>query len=391
MSVESYAEINVLARPKKPTIKVVLARELLMAMRRHDSRSPLTGLDLVICEGLELLDASYELGVSLLKHATQIVPTRYVGLSASLNDPGDLAAWLDADPAGVHSFRPSDRDQPLSVHTQTFTIPTSAALFKAMAKPAHSTIRATPGEPAIVFVPSRNQCTSIALDLITQCALEMESAKGYLPDDVSIERLELYLARLQNYDGMRDFITRGVGFFHEGIAKPDRLLMLELYAEGLIRVLIVPRDACWTLPVRAVTVVVMGTQYVYVAPGGGSEERQLRDYPLEEIVRMEGKAVRHNGAGRFHLFCQAEGKDTITRFLNDGLPLESRLLETDALRAWYRDRRRDGTIGDKQAAVDVLSFTFLARRLVSNPVYYDARSTSVNELLSRIVDRLDES
>lgn len=370
---------------------MVTATDLFAALsRRADIKIALSRLRIVLCESLELLDAVYELGISLLLHATQAHPVRFVGLSNSLNDSADLAAWLGVDPLALHSFRPSDRDQALSVSTHTFTIPQSAALFKAMAKPAHAAIRATPGEPAIVFVPSRHQCQSVALDLITQCALEMESAKGYLPDDVSVERLERYLARLQNYDGLRDFITRGVGFFHEAIAKPDRLLMLELYAEGLIRVLIVPRDACWTLPVRAVTVVVMGTQYVHVHAQPGSEERQVRDYPLEEIVRMEGKAVRHGGAGRFHLFCQSEGKDTVTRFLNDGLPLESRMLETDTLRAWYRDRRRDGSVGDKQAAVDVLSHTFLARRLVSNPAYYDARSTAVNELLSRIVDRLDE-
>ena len=123
---------------------------------------------------------------------------------------------------------------------------------------------------------------------------------------------------------------------------------------------------------------------------GAGEERQVRDYALAEVVRMQGRAVRHDGAlGKFYLFCQAEGKDTIMRFLNDGLPLESKLLETDTLRAWYRDRRKEGSIPDKQAAVDMLSFTFLARRLVSNPAYYDARSTAVNDLLSRIVDELE--
>ena len=373
--------------PSRRTVRVVTASDLFSALARRTSlKQALSRLRLVLCENLELLDAVYELGVSLLLHTTQTYPVRFVGLSNSLNDPADLAAWLNVDPLALHSFRPSDRDQALSVATHTFTIPQSAALFKAMAKPAHSAIRGAAGEPAIVFVPSRNQCVPVALDLITQCALEM-LAQGYLPDDVSIERLERYLSRLQKYDGLKDFITRGIGFFHNGIAQPDRLLMLELYAEGLIRVLIVPRDACWTLPVRAVTVVVMGTQYVYVPPG--SDERQLREYPLEEIVRMQSKAVRHNGAGRFYLLCQAEGKDTITRFLNDGLPLESKLLETETLRAWYKDRRKDGTISDKQQGVDVLSFTFLARRLVSNPAYYDARSIAVNELLSRIVDKLE--
>ncbi|KAI1796263.1 Sec63-domain-containing protein [Ganoderma leucocontextum] len=387
ISAELVGADHLFDAPSRRSVRVVTASDLFSALsRRPNVKEALSRLRLVLCECLELLDAVYELGVSLLLHATQAYPVRFVGLSGSLSDPAALAAWLNVDPLALHSFRPSDRDQALVISTHTFTIPQSAALFKAMAKPAHAAIRAAPGEPAIVFVPSRSQCTPVALDLITQCALEM-LAQGYLPDDVSIERLELYLARLQDYDGLKDFITRGVGFFHDEIAKADRLLMLELYTEGLVRVLIVPRDACWTLPVRAVTVVVMGTQYVYVPPG--SDERQMRDYPLEEIVRMQGKAVRHGGAGRFYLLCQTEGKDTITRFLNDGLPLESKLLETDTLRSWYKDRRKDGIIAEKQQAVDVLSFTFLARRLVSNPAYYDARSTAVNELLSRIVDTLE--
>ncbi|KAH9850708.1 Sec63-domain-containing protein [Lenzites betulinus] len=372
----------------RKAVRIVTAADLFHALARHrDIKDVLSSLRLVLCESLELLDSVYELGLSLLLHATQAYPVRFLGLSTSLNDPTDLAAWLNVDPLALHSFKPSDRDQALSVLTQTFTIQHSAALFKAMAKPAHTAIQAARGEPAIVFVSSRSQCASAALDLITQCALESETARGYLPDSVSPAALEHHLARLQNGALLTDLVSRGIGVFHDGIAKPDRLLMLELYAEGVLRVLIAPREACWTLPVRATTVVVLGTQYVHVAPG--SDERQVREYALEEVVRMQGKAVRHGGAGHFHLFCQAEGKDTITRFLNDGLPLESRLLETDALRDWYRARRKDGVIADKQAAVDVLSHTFLARRLVSNPAYYDAQSTAVNELLSRIVDRLE--
>ena len=257
-----------------------------------------------------------------------------------------------------------------------------------MAKPAHAAIRAgSPGAPTLVFVPSRGQCVPIALDLLTQCALDM-APQGYLPADAPLAAaLERVLARVQD-PALADLLARGVGVWHAGLARADQLLTLELYAEGLVRVLVVPRDAAWALPVRGATVLVLGTQYVHVVPGVDAE-RQVRDYPLAEVVRMQGKAVRHDAAGRFYLFCQAEGKDTLARFLNDGLPLESRLLETDALRTWYAARRKDGGIKDKQQAVDMLSFTFLARRLVSNPAYYDARSTAVNELLSRIVDGLE--
>jgi antiviral helicase SLH1 len=215
----------------------------------------------------------------------------------------------------------------------------------------------------------------------------MESEKGFVPLGFSGDYVEDYLVRIQDHS-LVDFISRGVGFFHDGIPKPDRKLMLELYAEGIIRVLVVPRDSCWTLPVRAASVVVMGTQYVYVEAEGS--DRQLRDYELPELVRMQSRAVRHSGSGYFHLFCQAEAKDSFTRFLNDGLPLESQLLETHDLETWYHKQVRGDRIVGKQQAVDMLSFTFLARRVVSNPMYYDVTAGSRDENLSQIVDKLDE-
>lgn len=225
------------------------------------------------------------------------------------------------------------------------------------------------------------------MDLITQCALEMETAKGYLPEHIVSEYLDTFLNRLQDIS-LVDFVTRGVGFFHSGMTRQDQRVILEMYAEGIIRVLIVPRDACWSVPVRAATVVVMGTQYYHTTPG--EEERQLRDYALEELVYMQGRAVRDVGAGgQFHLFCQAEGKDTFTRFLQDGLPLESKLLEAEALVDWRRNLSQGGAIRNQQDMVDALTFTFLARRLESNPIYYNASPGPKSEVLSRVVDSLD--
>jgi antiviral helicase SLH1 len=308
-------------------------------------------------------------------------------LSNSLNDPTDLAAWLGVDSLALHSFRPNDRDQSLTFFTQTFTTPQSAPLFKAMAKPAHAAIQAAkPEESAIVFVPSRGQCLLVAFDLITQSALGNEMEKGYLPPGIREDALESYLVRLQD-QSLGHLVSKGVGIFHDGIHKPDRNLMLDLYTEGIVRLLIVPRESCWTLPVRAAVVVVMGTQYLHADVE--RSERQLHDYELTELVRMQSRAVQHSGSGHFNLFCQAESRDTITRFLNEGLPLESRLLESRELMDWYREQRLANRIVDKEQGVEALSFTFLAQRIVSNPLYYDASSTSLDENLSRIVDRLE--
>ena len=388
--VESLTSKSRLTSPSRKTCRVAVAADflrILSTLTLTEGRKIFAHLCLIVCENLELMDPTYELCISTLLHATQTLHTRYIGLSSSLNDPTDLAAWLDVDPMALHSFPPRDRDQALSVTMHPFTIPQSAALFKAMAKPAHNAIRGAPGEQAIVFVPSRGQCRSIGLDLITQCALEMETIRGYLPAEFLLENLDPYLSRVQDI-GLVDFLTRGIGFFHRGLTESDSLLVLEMYAEGIINVLIVPHDSCWTLPVRAATVVVMSTQYMHISRDG--EERQLRDYDLEELVRMQGRAVRHHGAGgHFHLFCQAEVKDTFNRFLQEGLPLESKLLKTEDFQHWYDTQKALGNIQTNQDAVDALSYTFLARRLRSNPIYYDATAGARGDALSRLVDQLN--
>ncbi|TFK55802.1 Sec63-domain-containing protein [Heliocybe sulcata] len=388
ISVELATEQTVFRTVKEKTIKFVAATQLLPALAAARNHRALSSLKLVACDSLEQLDPAYEAAVSLLRQASQHHPIRFVGFASSLNDPTDLAAWLDVDPLDLYDFKPVDSDQSLTVSTQTFTIPHSAALLKTMAKPAYSAIRAGSSDgPAIVFVPSRGQCRPVALDLITQCALGTGSISGYLPPGFPSIHLEDICSRLQDFS-LADVIRSGVGIFHDGVVRSDRALMLDLYADGIINVLIVPREACWTLPVRAAVVVVMGTQYFSVQTD--SDERQLREYGLDELVRMQGRAVRHGGSGHFHLFCQAESKDTYVRLLEDGLPLESKLLDTSTFSDWYKDRRKDGSISSKQDAMDILSWTYLARRIDSNPAYYDVGSDSTQKALSRIVDVLDQ-
>src|SRR5438552_3023504 len=75
---------NALTRVKGKTIRVVTSSHLLAALAQRNPTIPLAGLNLVVCEGLEQLDSKYELAMSLLRHATQTHPTRFVGFSYSL-------------------------------------------------------------------------------------------------------------------------------------------------------------------------------------------------------------------------------------------------------------------------------------------------------------------
>ena len=224
------------------------------------------------------------------------------------------------------------------------------------------------------------------MDLVTHCTLDMDTTRGYIDVDISDEVIGGYCARL-NDKTLIDFVSKGVGFFHPGIDKSDRNLMLGMYAEGFIRVLIVPKDSCWIVPVRAAIVIVMGTQFVQTQ--GGSDAWQVLDYALTELVKMQSRAVRHSGSGQFHLFCQAEALQTYSRFLDDGLPVESQLTETKTLQNWVKTVLHRPI--DKQQVVDALSFTFLAQRIISNPSYYGFTSRNQDENLSAIVDQLVET
>ena len=333
-------------------------------------------LKLVVLDNLDILDADYEMAVSVLRLRCHELPIRFVGLSASLNDPGDLAAWLQVDNSALFSFRPFDRDRPFTLVTKTFTTPLSSALYKAMAKPAHSAITAHPERPVIIFVPSRNHCRSVAMDLMTECALaDLNNIRGFVPSHIDQHELDFRLAKLQDR-ALFDFVSKGVGFYHERIGKKDRALILQMYIEGIVRVLIVPRSSCWTLPVRAGVVIIMGTQYVVV--GEDKSDRQVRDYELEEIVRMQGRAVRPDMDGHLHLFCHPDAKDMFARFLNEGLPLESSLLDAGSFVVdWIQKSRKTGASvterTKKHEIHNIFSWTFLRHRIASNPVYYDIK------------------
>ncbi|KAF8639907.1 hypothetical protein AX17_001158 [Amanita inopinata Kibby_2008] len=377
-SVEYRMGPDILIAPKQKAVYVVTAAQLFRAMCQANQFTELSGLDLVVCDNLEQLGASYELAVSLLRHATQSYPTRFIGTSNCLDDPSDLADWLNVQPYALHSFKPKDRDQALGVIASTISLPYSPSQIKAMVKPVHNAAKGA--ETAIVFVPSQGHCRTVALGLLTQCALETESTRGYLSSHVSPDLV------LQQLDNMvhRDFISKGVGFFHEGVEKQERDLMLRLFLEGVVRVLIVPREACWTVPVRAEVVIVMGCQYLQSGIEGS--DSQIRDYELTEVVQMQSRAIRQFQGGHFYLFCQPEVKDTYLHFLNEGLPLESRVLEDPGLETFFSTRVQDDSFGEAQA-LDVLSFTYLARRVASNPSFYGCASILKDENLSLMVDR----
>ncbi|EUC57708.1 activating signal cointegrator 1 complex subunit 3, putative [Rhizoctonia solani AG-3 Rhs1AP] len=340
-------------------------------------------VNMIVLESLESLDAEYELAIAILRHATQMIPVRFIGITAPLTDTSDLANWLAVPTRGNYCFRPQDREQDLTTASQTFSIPHSGALFRAMAKPVYTALRSmTSTETAIVFVPAQGLCRAVIGDLVTSCGVDF-NALGFLGNGATPDAMEIYTRRLNNNE-YSDGVAHGIGVYHDRLTPRDQQLMLELYAEGTVRVLVAPRETCWSIPVRAARVVVMGTQYIEF---GSEGDRELRDYSLGEVTRMQSRAVRSGSAGTFILMCQAEDRDTYMRFLENGLPLESELMEADygVLKKWAHTMMGANLLKNPQDLLDILGHTYLRRRLKTNPNYYEDGANEEGTL-AKLVD-----
>lgn len=389
------------------TVGVVTPKAFHHAVSAHSS-TMVRGASLVLFEDLHLLDPLYELAIASILSTAKPARIRIVGISASLNDPLDMASWLGVSDGGLLSFQPKDRDTPVKLTMQTYTIPHSATLLKTMIKPTYNYVKTAPSS-AIVFVHSRAACRTVASDLITRSGTEMD-LNGFLA--VPRSELEPWLRRL-NDRSLQEPLLSGIGICHDGLSPSDLTLTLELFAGGLVRALITPRESCWTLPLRASVVIVMGAQYTQVkdTAAKGGIDRQVQPYTRQELVKMQSLAIRTLGdgaatGGHCIVMCQSEQRDSIARFLNDGLPLESTMASilkheapweaVNALTHLLGDRpspvkiviqgRRQQVDLRRQDLMDLIGWTYLSWRVVSNPVYYDMRAEQTGQQLSALVD-----
>ncbi|EPQ32190.1 uncharacterized protein PFL1_00387 [Pseudozyma flocculosa PF-1] len=372
-------------------------------LRALSSSGPklLERVSLVIAEDLHLLDATYELVISRTLWASSLcgAPVRLVGTSASLDDAGSLAEWLGVKEAARYSFDPRDRPSSLGMSFRTFDLPHSAGLLKTMVKPAYDKMKETAMHgPTIIFVPSHGQCLGVASDLVTRCASELDT-EAFI--SVPSHDLESVLGSIRDHS-LHEALMHGFGVVHDGLAPQDRASVLQLFEQGIIKVLVASRESCWTLPARAHLVIVMSTQYVRLTKVRGQtsiSDREVVDYSMPELVRMQAHAVRPgtpstpSPSGEMLVLCQSDKAALLERLLPSGLPLQSSLLDDDAkvLLPYLLQEIVAGAAVSRTDMLSLLTWTFVAIEAQRNPSYYDVQGTgpdAASARLSRCVDSL---
>ncbi|KAI9731600.1 MAG: DEIH-box ATPase [Cirrosporium novae-zelandiae] len=355
--------------------------------RQWQRRKTIQTVKLFIADELHMLGGlngyTYEIVVSRMNYIALQTENglRTIGLSVSLSNARDIGQWLGAKKHDIYNFSPHVRPIPLELHVQSFTIPHFPSLMIAMAKPTYTSIlQLSPDKPALVFVPTRKQARSTAIDLLTACIADDDEDRFL---NTTVEELAPLLSRV-NERALADSISHGIGYYHEALNANDKKIVTHLFKIGAIQVMLASRDVCWELDISTHLVVVMGTQFFE-----GREHRYI-DYPISEILQMFGNAGRagEDKSGRGVLLVPAVKREYYKKFLSEALPIESHL------HMWLHDafvtEISSRMITSTQDAVDWTTYTYFYRRLLANPSYYGLTDTS-HEGLSTYLSELVEN
>ncbi|KAH8689112.1 putative pre-mRNA splicing helicase [Talaromyces proteolyticus] len=364
--------------------------------RQWQRRKNVQTVQLFIADELHLvgghLGYTYEIVVSRMQFIKLQTESdmRLIGLSVPLSNARDIGEWIGANRHFIYNFSPSSRPIPLELHIQSYTIPHFPSLMMAMAKPVYHAIahQLSPDKPALVFVPSRKQVRSTAIDILAACVAD-DNEDRFLHADV--DEIAPLLERLHERT-LAESISHGVGYYHEALSTNDKRIVSHLFSIGAIQVMLASRDVCWEIDFTAHLVIVMGTQFFE-----GREHRYI-DYPISEILQMFGKASRpgQDKIGRGLLMVSETKRPYYKRFLAEALPLESGLAL--ALHDAFVTEVSTKTIGSTQDAVDWMTYTYFYRRLLANPSFYgltdvshEGLSTFLSELVENTLKELSEA
>lgn len=305
-------------------------------------------IGLLIADEIQLVGGeigpTYEVVISRTRYvsAQTELKTRIVACGVSLANARDLGEWIGAPSHAIFNFSPSARPLDLDIHLHSFSIPHFPSLMTAMSKPAYlAVVEHSPTKPVIIFVPSRKQCKLTVDEILGHCVAD-DKPDRFL--NVDLGDLQVHLDHLRD-EGLKETLARGVGYYHEALDKQDKRIVQRLFESGAVQVLVASKDTAWSLPVASYMVIIMGVQYYE-----GREHRYV-DYPVMDVLQMMGRACRplEDERSRCVLMCQQTRKDFYKKFLSEGLPIESHLM--NMLHDYFLAEIAVKTIENKQDAM----------------------------------------
>ncbi len=245
-------------RRKKKSIYICTIEKASSLVNSFIEAKRLEDIGLCVVDELHMLGeggsrgATLELCLAKLLHCSS--STQVVGMSATLSNIQDLAAFLGAE-VYSNTFRPVELTEHVKSGETVYEINNKALCpddqlvlsrivtfqydsAKLKADPDHIAglvLEVIPEKSCLVFCPTKKNCENVALLL---CRLMSQNMKDVKSDD----RRALVKALLHDGNGhicpvLQKTVLYGVAYHHSGLTMDERKLIEEAYSEGTLCVL----------------------------------------------------------------------------------------------------------------------------------------------------------
>lgn len=373
-----------------------------MLTRKWTKKQSILNIRLIIIDEIHLLGESgsvLETVLSRFKYIENQIEKqmRFVALGTSLANPLQLAEWLGIKQNYIFNFNPNVRPNKLEIYIQGFDQVERRMRLIAMAKPLYNAIKThaiqnqidrrslklvdSIKKPVLVYVSDRKQARLTALDLLTYAAMDDSPKRFLLVQEAEFaDLLEDILDPT-----LKHILKFGVGYIHDGLTNLEKSIVLELYKKNAIQVLILTHNVCWEINLFCHLVVIVDPiKY------DGLEHRWV-DYSIPDMLQIMGRAsltIEKDPLRKCMLLCSTSKKEFFKKFLFDSFPLESHL--NHFLHDNINSEINNTAIKTKQDCLDWFTWTYMYRRLLQNPNYYDLQGKTkehLNDYLSELVEK----
>lgn len=212
---------------------------------------------------------------------------RLVGLSATLPNYGDVAAFLRVDPkVGLFFFDSSYRPCPLKQQFIGITEKKAIKRLQTMNEVCYEKVMDHAGtNQVIVFVHSRKETAKTA-KFLQEMAMEKGELDRFMgKSGATREILAETVEGVRNPD-LKAVLPFGIGIHHAGMERVDRTLVEELFADNHLQVLVSTATLAWGVNLPAHAVIIKGTQ-IY-----NPEKGRWVELSPQDVLQMLGRAGR---------------------------------------------------------------------------------------------------
>lgn len=387
---DSDAEDHVAAHSSNLIITTPEKWDAMTRKWRDANRTIMMQTRLICIDEVHLLSepnrgATLETIVSRIKTAKQLsaptgssrAPVRFVAVSATAPNIGDVAQWLTVSRFPGKAFRMSQKDRPVKLTQIVRGIKSHSispyAFDQVLSRAIAETISSYgAGKPTLVFCMTRLSASKSAKEVMDQIPAERDA-------QVLAER-QFVTTGIRDKE-LRDVLVKGVGWHHAGLEYNDRQIVEDMFRRGLLQALFSTSTLAMGVNLPAYMVVLKGVHKCT----GRSQTNELSE---TELLQMTGRAGRpqFDDHGVAVILCPEKDATRFQRLMNGEKVLESWLHKS--LPEHVNSEVVLRTIHDKGLAVQWLKSTFFYIRCTKNRQHYGLSVTStadqVNQHLSNL-------